>query len=161
MNPRIWRVILLDEWRLSKGAHDVGRTRLPRNSDHRQAHFSGRGRGGGHLMANQSNPRKLLMIMGTGCLVLAFLPWWSKRFPTASSFVVSPTAAKISQSVFTIGIPTSPWFERVNESQENRDGTVVYSNGSAYYPVCLSALLGIAGGVMVFVSRLRVDKLPA
>jgi hypothetical protein len=55
--------------------------------------------------------------------------------------------------VFSIGIPTSAWFERVNETQENRDGTVIYSNGNAYSPVCLSTLLGIGGAVMLLLSR--------
>src|SRR5690349_2904511 len=112
-------------------------------------------------MTNHSNPRKILVIAGSVCFILAFLPWWSKRFPTASSFVSSPAGTKVSQSVFSIGIPTSPWFERVNETQENPDGTVVNSNGSAYYPVCPSTLLGVAGVVMIILSRrMRLPEHP-
>ena len=113
-------------------------------------------------MATQPKSHKIFVLAGSVCLVLAFLPWWSRRFPMTSSFVATPSATKISQSVFSIGVPPFPWFERINETKENPDGTVVYSNGSALYLACPSTLLGIAGVVMIVVSRrMLLDKEPA
>jgi hypothetical protein len=104
-------------------------------------------------MSDPKTSHKIVVGAGIICLMLAFLPWSSKRSPATSSFVAGSVGAKISQTVLTLGIPTSPWFERVKETLENPDGTVVYSDGRTYNAISLSSLLGIAGAVLFVLSR--------
>jgi hypothetical protein len=92
---------------------------------------------------SEKRPRlKILPAIACSCIVASLLPWWSERL-----LIVPPT--RVEQSVFTIGVPWSPWFERVKEKKENPDKTVIYSTKTTYFPISLSAAAGAVGVILL------------
>jgi hypothetical protein len=101
--------------------------------------------------------RRLLTCLGLVCLVGFFFPswYWSK------------TLQGVSESKFTLGIPSSPWlvfYRKDTEviTEKNEDGTIRsvqsggFSQGQKIVLISWSMLLGIAGFGLIEASwRLR------
>jgi len=94
-------------------------------------------------MSSRAAPRNVLLIVGAVCLAASFLPWWSTEKASA------PT---IERHLFTIGIPSDPWFRHVSEMKEEADKTVTYTTLREYQVGIPSAVAAAAGVILLVVA---------
>jgi hypothetical protein len=93
-------------------------------------------------MGASAAPRNMLLTVGAVCLGASFLPLWS---------TIKTSPPTVEQHIFTIGVPSDPWFRHVNERRENADQTVTYSTSSEYQVGIPSALAAAAGVVLLVI----------